>query len=412
MANPDYPIRIDLEQALQIVGERAGQHRMLVEIITLASAHYRVLAKDIHASHDLPAFANSAMDGFALRGADLPTEGERALALIGEVFAGAATVQTVSEEQCVRITTGAPIPTGADTVVIKENVRVENGRVYIKAGERPGANVRSAGEDFVAGALALQAGTRLRAPQLAVLAALDCAQVPVRRAPRAAVIVTGDELVPVGQALGFGQIHDSNGVVLATLLCEAGAQVVLQTHVRDEPGTLRAALLAASTQADLIVSSGGVSMGEADHLPALLAELGEIHFHKVRLKPGMPTLFGQIGASLFFGLPGNPVSAAVTFGVFVRFALSTMLAKTDAPLIRRARLAIPVNKKHARAELLRCGLGSDDEGVLWATPHPLQGSGMLRGLVESDALVLLPENVRTLDRGSIVTLWPYGNLSN
>lgn len=407
MASPDYPTRIDLAQALQIVGERAGQHRMPAETIALVDAQGRVLAKDVHAPHDLPPFANSAMDGFALRGAGLLSEGERAFELIGEVFAGAASLPDIGTGQCVRITTGAPIPPGADTVVVKENVRVDDSRVYIKTGEKPGANVRPAGEDFAAGSLALPEGTILRAPQLAVLASLGCAQVPVLRAVCAAVIVTGDELVPVDRPLGFGQIHDSNGVMLAALLRDAGAQVVSQTHVRDKPDALRKALLDAAAQADLIVSSGGVSAGEADHLPGVLAELGDIHFHKVRLKPGMPILFGAVGASLFFGLPGNPVSSAVTFQVFVRFALSTMLAKTNARPIRRARLATSVNKKHARAELLRCTLNSDDEGVLWAMPHVQQGSGMLRGLVESDALVWLPEDAHMYERGAVVTLWPY-----
>nr|MDQ2971435.1 molybdopterin molybdotransferase MoeA [Pseudomonadota bacterium] len=392
MASPDYPIRIGLEQALQIVGERAARHRMPAETIALASAHGRVLVEDIHAPHDLPPFANSAMDGFALRRADLPVEGERAFTLVGNVFAGATSAPQVASGECVRITTGAPIPPGADTVVIKENVRIADDRVSIKACEKSGDNVRPAGEDFSAGALALPEGTTLRAPQLAVLASLGIAQVSVRRAPRAAVIVTGDELVPADRSLGFGQIHDSNGVMLAALLREAGAQVVSHTHVRDEPDALRKALLDAAAHADLIVSSGGVSTGETDYLPALLAELGEIHFHKVRLKPGMPTLFGQIGASLYFGLPGNPVSSAVTFFVFVRFALGAMLAERVSAQPRRARLSERVNKRHARAELLRCTLHCDDEGVSWATPHAQQGSGMLRGFAKCNALALLPED--------------------
>jgi molybdopterin molybdotransferase len=235
---------------------------------------------------------------------------------------------------------------------------------------------------------------------------LGVAQVQVRRKPRVAVIVTGDELVPAGQPLGFGQIHESNGVLISALLREAGAEVVSRACVRDDPDALRAALLAAAADADLILSSGGVSAGEADHLPALLQELGEIHFHKVRIKPGMPILFGALGASLYFGLPGNPVSAAVTFQVFARFALRTMLGESGEMQVRRARLAEPVHKKHARAELMRCRLSYDAEGMLWAQPHAKQGSGMLRGLVESDALVLLPEDAHELERGAVVTVWP------
>lgn len=403
-----YPTRISLEEALEIVRIRGAEHRLPGESVQLDATQDRVLAEDVHAPHDLPPFANSAMDGFALCGADLPEENERAFELTADVFAGATSAPRVENGQCVRITTGAPLPPGADTVVIKENVRVEGNQVFVKSGEKPGANVRAAGEDFAQGDLALEAGTRLRAAQLGVLAALGVDSVQVRRRPRVAVIVTGDELAPAGQPLGFGQIHESNGLLISTLLREAGAEAVSRVCVRDNPDALRAALLDAATDADLIVSSGGVSAGEADHLPSLLRQLGEIHFHKVRIKPGMPILFGALGASLYFGLPGNPVSAAVTFQAFVRFALRAMLGESGLPQARRARLAEPVHKKHARAELMRCTLSCDSDGVLWATPHAKQGSGMLRGLVESNALVLLPEDAHELGRGAVIIVWPQG----
>ena len=406
MNDAQHPTRIPLEEAMEIVRIRGAERCMPNESVQLDAAHGRVLAEDVRAQHDLPPFANSAMDGFALCGSELPAKDERAFELIGDVFAGAISAPQVVGNQCVRITTGAPLAPGADTVVIKENVRVEGNRVFVKAGEKAGANVRAAGEDFAAGDLALKPGARLHAAQLGVLAALGVDQVLVRRRPRVAVIVTGDELVPAGQPLGFGQIHESNGVLLAALLREAGAHVVSRVCIRDDPGALRAALLEAATDSDLIVSSGGVSAGEADHLPALLQELGEIHFHKVRIKPGLPVLFGAIGASLYFGLPGNPVSAAVTFQVFVRFALHAMLGESGVAEVRRARLAEAVHKKHARAELMRCTLRCDAEGVLWATPHAKQGSGMLRGLAESNALALLPEDAREFAEGDIVTLWP------
>ncbi|MGN6314412.1 MAG: molybdopterin molybdotransferase MoeA [Rhodanobacteraceae bacterium] len=406
MTDARHPTRIPLEEALEIVRIRSTEHRLPAEPVRLDTVRGRVLAEDIHAPHDLPPFANSAMDGFALCGAELPNDGEQGFELIGDVFAGAPSAPRIASGQCARITTGAPLPPGADTVVIKENVRVEDERVFVRAGEKAGSNVRAAGEDFAAGDLALKSGVRLHPSQLGVLAALGMDQVQVRRKPRVAVIVTGDELVPAGQPLGFGQIHESNGVLISALLHEAGAEVVSRVCVRDNPDALRAALLDAASDADLIVSSGGVSAGEADHLPALLQELGEIHFHKVRIKPGMPILFGAIGASLYFGLPGNPVSAAVTFQVFVRFALRAMLGESGIPQVRHARLAEPVHKKHARAELMRCALTCDPEGVLWAAPHAKQGSGMLRGLVESNALVLLPEDAHELERSAVVAVWP------
>lgn len=406
MAEPGYPSRIGLEQALAIVGARAAQHRLPIETVPLAEAHGRVLAEDVRAPHALPPFDNSAMDGFALRSADLPAEGERAFVLVGDVFAGATSAPRIGAGQCARVTTGAPIPPGADTVVIKENVTADRGHVAVKAGEKAGSNVRAAGEDYAEGDLAFAAGTPTGAAQLAVLAALGIADVPVRRRPRVAVIATGDELVPPGQPLGFGQIHESNAVMLAALVRDSRAIVSVARCVRDEPDALRDALLDAAADADIVVSSGGVSAGEADHLPTVLQTIGEIHFHKVRLKPGMPTLFGQVGASLYFGLPGNPVASAVTYRLFVGFALHAMQGVATIPKPMHARLAAALHKRHARAELARCSLHVDGDGVMWATLHARQGSGMLRGLAETDALALLPEGVREYVEGDTVLLWP------
>ncbi|MGH8234004.1 MAG: molybdopterin molybdotransferase MoeA [Rhodanobacteraceae bacterium] len=406
MPDPDCLTHLGLEQALEIVAAHATQHRLPVEAVDLANAHGRVLAEDIRAPHPLPPFDNSAMDGFGLRSVDLPAAGEPTFELIGDVFAGATGGPEVGRGQCVRITTGAPIPAGVDTVVIKENVTVEAGRVTVKGGEKAGANVRRGGEDYAEGDLAFGSGTRLGAAQLAVLAALGIARVHVRRLPRIAVIATGNELVSAGQQLGFGQIHESNAVMLSALARETGARVVTQAVVHDDPEALRVALLEAAADADIIVTSGGVSTGEADHLPRVLQVVGETHFHKLRLKPGMPTLFGQIGASLYFGLPGNPVASSVIFRVFVRFALRAMLGVKAVGKPHRARLGTPLQKRHVRAELTRCAVRTDEDGVLWAIPHAKQGSGMLRGLAETEALALLPEGTRDYRRGDVVTLWP------
>lgn len=406
MSANGYPTRVDLELGLEIVGSRAAQCGVDVASVSLADAHGRVLADAIPAPIPLPPFANAAMDGFALRGADLPATGTRDFTLIGSVFAGATSAPSIGAGECVRITTGAPMPEGADTVVIKENASVDGETIHIKAGEQRGAHVRAAGEDYAEGDLAFMPGTRLGAVQLAVLAALGIAEVPVRRRPRIAIIATGDELVETGSPLGFGQIHDSNAVMLAAMARDFGMHVSLQTRERDEPMALQQVLLDAATDADIIVTSGGVSAGEADHLPRVLETIGTIHFHKVRVKPGMPILFGQIGASLYFGLPGNPVSAAVTFRVFVRFAVRAMLGVTAAYMPESARLATALHKRHQRAEFVRCRLHTDDAGVQWATPHARQGSGMLSGLAESDALALLPEGEKQYQRGDVVTLWP------
>lgn len=400
------PQHIALEEARELARSVAASRLLPVERVAREAAHGRVLAESLRAPHAQPPFANSAMDGFALRGAELPAADERAFALIGEVFAGAPSVPTVEAGACVRITTGAPLPPGADTVVIKENVRVEGDRVWVPAGQRANGNVRPAGEDFAAGDAVLAAGAVLRAPQIAVLAAFGFDAVAVRRAPRVALFSTGDELAPPGAPLGFGQIRDSNRPMLAALLREAGAEMVQGAHVRDERETLRERLLAAARDADLIVTSGGVSAGEADHLPGLVRELGRIHFWKVRIKPGMPVLFGEIGGALVFALPGNPVSCAATFLTLVRPLLDALRGRGSTPPPLRARLAVAVRKSHARAECLRCALTADAEGALWARPHGQQGSAMLRGLAEADALAVIPEHARELAAGAVVEVLP------
>lgn len=405
-AAPAYPMRISLEEALEIVATHAAEHRLPIETVTLAQAHGLVLAGDVVAPHALPPFANSAMDGFALHGADLPAAGERALAVVGSVFAGDSALPIVGPGQCARITTGAPIPPGADTVVVKENVTVVGERVLVRVGERPGSNIRKAGEDYALGEVALAAGTRMTASQLGVAAALGVTHVDAWRRPRVAIIATGSELVPAGQPLGFGQIHESNGVMLAALAQELGAEVVSCVSVRDEPDALGKALLEAAAVADIVVSSGGVSAGEADHLPGLLRKVGEIAFHKMRFKPGMPVLFGQIGACLYFGLPGNPVASAVTFRVLVRFALRAVAGAADVPTPQCARLTAPHDKQHERAELARCTVATDSHGVLWATLHRRQGSHLLRSLAETTALALLPAGKKRYAPGDVVVLWP------
>lgn len=389
-----------------MLATRAAQHRAASERVPVTEAAGRILAEAVQAPHALPPFANAAMDGFALHGSELPTGETRNFAMVGEVLAGATSAPVMGAGECVRITTGAPLPEGADTVVIKENVTIEGDRITVQTGECAGSNVRAAGEDYAQGDLAFAAGTPLGAAQAAVLAAFGIAEVPVRVRPRIAIIATGDELVAPGEPLGFGQIHESNATLLAALARETGLVVTSRRCVRDDPAALREALLDAAVDADVIVTSGGVSAGEADHLPSVLEAIGAIHFHKVRVKPGMPILFGQIGACLYFGLPGNPVSAAVTFRVFVRFAVRAMLGLATVHPPGRARLAAPVHKRHARAEFLRCHLHTDDTGVQWATPHDRQGSGMLRGLAETDALALLPEDACNLARGDVVVLWP------
>lgn len=408
MAEDDdiFPTGLGVEAARALIVAIAQARGLPAEGIPLSAAAGRILATDAIAPHDVPGFANSAMDGFALRATDLPESGEKAFRLIGEVLAGGKAAPTVQPDTCVRITTGAPIPPGADTVVMKENTRIENDRVVVLAGTKCGANVRPSGEDYRAGELALRAGSKLDPAQLGVLASFGMAQVDVTRRPRAVLLTTGDELVAPGDPLGFGQIRDSNRYSLGALLEALGVDVIRHERVRDDPAALRDALQRAGADADLIVSSGGVSAGEADFLPRLIADIGKIHFWKVRIKPGMPFLFGQIGNAMAFALPGNPVSGFAICMALVKPALDAMSGVTQQTPRLCVRLRSAIAKRHARAEFQRARLHSDQNAVLWATPHAKQGSGMLRGLAESDALILLQEGEREFAIGAVVEAMP------
>lgn len=378
-----------------------------VERIPLAAALGRSLAVDATAPIDVPGYANSAMDGFALRGAELPHDGERRFVLTGTRLAGDGRRAAVGPGECLRVTTGAPLPDGADTVVIKENVRVDGAAVVVAAGEKAGANTRPAGEDYARGDLALRAGQRLTPARLGTLASFGHTEVEVFRAPRAVLLTTGDEVVAPGEALGYGQIYNSNRDGLTALLRAAGVTVLRHEHLRDDPAALRAALRRAAAEADLIVSSGGVSAGEADFLPRLLAEIGTVDFWKVRMKPGMPLLFGAIDAALLFALPGNPVSSIATFEVFVRPLLDVWAGRDpDARPRWHARLAAPLHKSHRRAEFQRARRECRDDGTLWVTPFARQGSGVLRSVAEADCLVVLGEEPAELAAGAVVEILP------
>ena len=290
----EFPTGLSVAQARARVLALCAERLRGTEDVVLEQALGRILAGDLVAPHDQPPFANSAMDGYALRGAELPRVGERRFPVVAQMLAGTTEEARFGPGECVRITTGAPLPRDADTVVIKENVRVDGDAIVVGAGERAGANVRPAGEDIRAGEHALRAGDALTPARLGVLAACGYARVAVARVPRVALFVTGDELVPPGQGLGYGQIHDSNRYSLGGMLRALGIEPRPVQHLRDDPAVLRDALLDASSRCDLVISSGGVSAGEADYMPRLVAELGRVHFWKVRMKPGMPILCGGI----------------------------------------------------------------------------------------------------------------------
>lgn len=368
---------------------RILSHARLTEAepVPLRNAFGRVPAElSVLAAVDVPPFANSSMDGFALRAADAPGE----LPLMGEVAAGAA-APPLRPRSAVRIMTGAPLPPGADAVVPLEDAEmVGEDRVRLPMTEA-GANVRARGHDTQHGEQVELAAEPLSAATIAVLASLGIGQIEVRRRPLVAILSTGDELVTPGESLGEGQIHDANTVSLAAAVLEAGGEPIVLPRAPDEPGAIDAALREGSASADLLVASGGVSVGRHDHVRAGIERLGELAFWRIAVQPGKPLAFGLIADRPVIGLPGNPVSALVTFELFVRVLLRGMLGLAgDGRVHLPARLDTTVRKDRERRAYMRVVVRSDPDGWL-ASPAGGQGSAQLRALAAANALLVVPE---------------------
>lgn len=416
----DFPVQLSVDVARDRILAHCTQRRLPDEAASLGDAHGRMLAADARAPRDLPPFANSAMDGFAVRGADLPDHGERRLQLIGTRLAGAMDAATVGAGEALRITTGAVMPPGADTVVIKERVRVEGDSIVLGDGEVAGSHVRHAGEDFRCDEVVARRGQRIGPPLLAALASLGMARIQVACRPRATVMTTGDELVMPGDPCAAAQIYNSNGFFLAAMLRSDGCALASAPspgkarpflHLRDDPGLIREALLSAAGTSDVIITSGGVSAGEADFLPDLLGKIGRVLFWKVRMRPGMPFLFGEIGRTVVFCLPGNPVSTMASYLCLVRPGLAALQGSAEpCQRIIDARLSAPLAKRHDRTEFVRAVLVQGDDGMLEVRPASHQGSAMLRGMVEADSLIIVPESARVLEQGSMVQVLPIPEL--
>ena len=371
-----------------------------VEKLATRSALGRVLAEDIIPAIDVPAHDNSAMDGYAVRAADLKS-GEATLREIGTALAGKAFAGKVGAGECVRVMTGAVMPAGADTVVVQEVVRAENGRVVIPPGQKQGQNVRSAGEDLKTGVSVLRAGHPLRPADLGLIASLGIAEVLVKRRLRVAFFSTGDELASIGSVLGEGQVYDSNRYTLHGMLTRLGVEILDMGVVRDDPAQLEAALRSAAKNADVIITSGGVSVGEADFIKGMMGKLGEVLFWKIAMRPGRPMAFGRIDAdgqsAVLFGLPGNPVAVMVTFYQFVREALLHLSGRTGElalPLLR-VPSATALRKVAGRTEYQR-GVLFNENGEWRVRLTGQQGSGVLRSMSEANCFVVLEH-----DRGAV-----------
>lgn len=415
-----FPTRIAFEEAVAIVRAVTAQRRLPAESVALSRAHGRVLARDLQAVLDQPGFDNSAMDGFALRHADLANEGETTLALVGEQFAGRALDAEVGPGTCLRITTGAPMPRGADTVVIKENTRIDGDRVVVLQPAKPGQHLRRAGEDVRIGDALLAAGQTLTPSRIALAAGQGLDRLEVLRRPTVAVFTTGDELVEPGLPLQPGQLYNSNRELLMGLLRADGFEPVAWPTLPDDPDAVENALRHAGHAFDVVITCGGVSAGEKDHLPSLFQRVGDIHFWKVRMKPGMPVLFagsrpaqadddghGGLGDALFLCLPGNPVSVLATYLALGRALLDGLQGRAEARPRLRARLQAPWRKTHERLEFLRGRLTFGEDGATWVEPNPADGSHRMRAAADSDALIVLAEGPLDLQTGDVVDVLPY-----
>jgi molybdopterin molybdotransferase len=401
---------MSVDEAVAIIAARVSAVAD-VETVGLGDADGRILAEAIAAPLPLPPFTNSAVDGYAVRSRDLSADAEQSLPVAGRIQAGVAG-EAITPGHAVRIFTGAPMPDGADTVFMQEDVRVDGaGSVIVPPGLKAGANVRPAGEDIGAGADALPAGRRLRPQDIALAAAFGLAQLKVRRRLRVAVFSTGDELVSPGAPRGAVQLFDSNRFMLMAMLRRLACEVSDLGILRDERVSLATALKKAAGAHDLILTSGGVSTGEEDHVKAGVESVGTLVLWRMAIKPGRPVAMGIIDGTPFIGLPGNPVASFVTFVHVVRptvLALAGAVPHRLAPMPVRA--AFSYRKKIARREYVRVHLHKGADGGLEAVKFPREGAGLLSSLVETDGLVELGEDVTRVEPGQIIGFLAYADL--
>jgi molybdopterin molybdotransferase len=387
------------------------------EKVHLRAALGRVLAADIVAPINLPPFDNSAVDGYAVRGDDINTAREQRLTIVDRVAAGHAATHAVKPGEAVRIFTGAPMPPGADTVFMQEDCRIDGAHVIVPPGLSRGANRRLAGEDIRAATVALAAGRRLSAQDVALAAALGLTAIDVKRRVRVALFSTGDEIAEPGSPLAGAALYDSNRYLLAATVARFGAEVTDLGILGDEPQALARAIAAAAADHDLVLTSGGVSTGEADYVRGAVESVGRIVFWRVAIKPGRPVAMGVIPgarsgeAAAFVGLPGNPVAVFVTFVRVVRPLLLRLAGALPEPLVAMpVRAAFSYKKRKGRREYVRVSLRPGPDGTIEAIKYPQDGAGVLTSLTETHGLAELGEDVTNIEPGAMVGFLPYACL--
>lgn len=361
------------------------------EAIPVREALERVLANDIKSEINVPTGRNSAMDGYAIKGTEIPDTGIKKLDLIGTCLAGKPFLDKVNTGECVRIMTGAIMPDGTDTVVIQEQAVVTGDIINIGNDTKSGDNVRQAGEDLAIGDLVLEKGMRLTPADIGLLASLGYSKVSVFQNIKVAFFSTGDELRSVGEELEDGAIYDSNRYTLYGMLARLGVEIIDMGVVKDDKVLMERAFIEAAEKADVLVTSGGVSVGDADYIKEILEKQGTVNFWKVAMKPGRPLTFGKLDTTYFFGLPGNPVSVMVTFYQFVQPALKKLLGETYcSPIMMKVPCVTKLKKRPGRVEYQRGILEQDENGRLIVRKTGKQGSGILRSMSDANCFIVLP----------------------
>ncbi len=382
------------------------------ETVPLRQARGRILAADLVAPFPVPPHDNAAVDGYAVYFDDLDGEGETRLPVGARIAAGQSMEHPVPRGEAVRIFTGAPMPPGPDTVLMQEDCARQDDSVVIPPGIKRGANRRHAGEDIEAGSVVLRQGRRLRAQDVGLAASIGRAALEVRTRLRVALFSTGDEIREVTEELPPGCVYDANRYALAGLLDELGCEVDDLGILQDSVGAVRAALADAAASHDLIMTSGGVSTGEEDHVRTAVEALGTIHFWRLAIRPGRPLALGQVDRVPFIGLPGNPVAVMVTFMRFARPAILRLAGAADvAPKTFPVRAAFAYRKKVSRREWLRVSLHTDESGMPYVTKFPRDGAGILSSMVGSDGLLELPEDLAAVEEGATVDFLPFSEVS-
>ncbi|HWU33924.1 MAG TPA: gephyrin-like molybdotransferase Glp [Methylovorus sp.] len=374
------------------------------ETLSVRESLGRILAEGITSPVNVPNHDNSAMDGYAVRTADNAHEGETRLKIVGTAYAGQPWSGTLQAGECIRIMTGAVIPAGADAVIMQERVVQEGDSMRHAEQAKPGSNIRLAGEDLRAGEIVLPQGHQMHSADLGLVASLGLGQVKVYRRLKVAFFSTGDELASVGQALQAGQVYDSNRYTLHGMLTRMGVELMDLGAIKDDPVLLEQVLTKAAAEADVVITSGGVSVGEADYMKQLLQKLGSVLFWKIAMKPGRPLAYGKIGNAHYFGLPGNPVAVMVTFYQFVREAMLVLMGQASPPPLPmlQAICTEEIRKAKGRTEFQRGILFADADGVWKVKTTGAQGSGMLSSMSRANCFIVLDEDTGNLPANQLV----------